>query len=266
MSGDEVFALIVSGVLGLIGWSRWLGGLLFLKPLFRNVAAQRLAWLAPLVAAAAMLFVLLKWSSHDVRSSALYTSFYLAMWFGWLGTLNFLLPYLGLSCRDDVLERGNTAAGIAYGGALLGLTLAFAGGNIGDGPGWWVVIYSAGLATATLLVLWVIGSSISRLADTISIDRDVAAGLRAMGFFVGAGLILGRAVAGNWHSAEQTTSDFVAKGWPVLLLWGIAVATDVFTRPSPSRPAPDRLWYGVVPCLIYLLVSLGAVIRQGWWE
>lgn len=266
MSGDEIFALIVSGVLGLIGWSGWLGGLLFLKPLLRKAPAQRLAWIAPLVSAAAMLFVLLSWSSHDVRSSALYVSFYMAMWFGWIGTSSFLLPFLGLSCRDDVLERGNTAAGIAFGGALLGLTLAFAGGNIGDGPGWWVVIFSAALATATLLLLWVVANSISRIADTITIDRDVAAGWRALGFFVGAGLILGRAVAGNWHSAEQTTSDFVAKGWPVLLLWGIWVATDIFTRPAPSRPTPDRLLCGVVPCMFYVLAGLGAAILQGSWE
>jgi uncharacterized membrane protein YjfL (UPF0719 family) len=265
MSGDEVFALIVSGVLGLIGWGAWLGGLLFLKPRLRGAPARRLAWLAPAVSAAAMLFVLLSWSSHDVRSSGVYISFYMAMWFGWVGTLNFLLPYLGLSCRDDVLERGNTAAGIAYGGALLGLTLTFAGGNIGDGPGWWVVFFSAALATAALLLLWIVGCSISRVADSLTIDRDVATGLRTLGFFVGAGLILGRAVAGNWHSAEQTTKDFLANGWPVLALWGVAVGLDLYLRPTPSRPAPDRWWCGAVPGLIYVLAGLGAVILRGPW-
>jgi hypothetical protein len=36
MSGDEILALIVSGVLGLMGWSTWLGGLLRLKPALRR--------------------------------------------------------------------------------------------------------------------------------------------------------------------------------------------------------------------------------------
>jgi hypothetical protein len=40
------------------------------------------------------------------------------------------------------LEHGNPAAG-----AILGLTLAFARGNIGNGPGWWVVVFSAGMST-----------------------------------------------------------------------------------------------------------------------
>lgn len=266
MSGDEIFALIVSGVLGLIGWSRWLGGLLFLNPSLRGEPARRLAWLAPLGAVAAMLFVLLSWSSHDVRSSALYISFYMAMWFGWIGTLNFLLPYLGLSCRDDVLERGNTAAGLAYSGALLGLTLAFAGGNIGDGPGWWVVIFSAALATATLLLLWIVGNLASNLADTLTIDRDLAAGWRTLGFFVGAGLILGRAVAGNWHSAEQTTADFALKSWPVLILWVVAVAMDILMRPTSQRAVPDRFTCGLLPCLVYVLGGVLVVLLQGWWE
>jgi len=213
-----------------------------------------------------MLFVLFQWSSHDVRSSPLYISFYLVMWFGWIGALNFLLPFVGLSCRDDVLERGNAAAGLAFGGALLGLTFAFAGGNVGEGPGWWVVIFSAGLATAALLLLWVVGDAISHAADAITIDRDSAAAWRALGFFAGAGLILGRAVAGNWHSTGQTVADFVAKAWPVLMLWGVAVGMDVFTRPTPLRPAPDRLLCGVVPCLFYLVASVGVVIRQGWWQ
>ena len=103
MSGDEIVALFVSGVLGMIGWGAWVGNLCCLKPLPGRIRSRLLASLTPLLSSLAMLFVLLKWSSHDVRSSALYISFYMTMWFGWTGTLNLLLPYIGLSCRDDVL-------------------------------------------------------------------------------------------------------------------------------------------------------------------
>lgn len=266
MSGDELFALIISFVVGGLGWKLWIEGLLTLKPEFRRSTTQLLATLTPLLSAAAMLFVLLKWSAHDVRSSVVYTGFYLAMWFGWSGVMNFLLGIVGLSCRDDVLERGNPAAGLAVSGAMLGLTLAFAGGNIGDGPGWWVVIFSAGLATATMLGLWITGNFLSRVADAITIDRDVAAGWRAWGFFVGAGLILGRAVAGDWHSGGQTITDFITKGWWVLILWGIAVGLDVLARPTPQQPAPNRILCGLLPGLLYLAMSVGVVLAQGAWE
>ena len=109
MSGDEIFALIVCVVIGFIGWGGWVGGLLFLKPLGRK-KTQTVSVIAPLFAAALMLFVLLKWSSHDVQSNIVYISFYFAMWFGWLGASQLVLPYFGLSMRDDLFERQNPAA------------------------------------------------------------------------------------------------------------------------------------------------------------
>ncbi len=266
MSGDELFALLVSLALGGFGWKLWIEGLLTLKPEFRRSSTRLLATVTPLLSAAVVFFVLRQWAAHDVRSSGVYTGFYLAMWFGWTGAMNFLLGIVGLSCRDDVLERGNPAAGLAVSGAMIGLTVAFAGGNIGDGPGWWVVIFSAGMASATMLGLWIAGNFLSRVADAITIDRDVAAGWRTWGFFVGTGLIVGRAVAGDWHSGGQTVVDFIAKGWWALVLWAIAVGLDVLMRPTPEKPAPNRILCGLLPGLLYLAASVVVVLRQGTWR
>ena len=265
MSGDEIFALIVCVVIGFIGWSRWIGGLLFLKPLVRKRETRTVALIAPLSAAAVMLFVLLKWSSHDVQSNIVYISFYFAMWFGWLGASQLLLPYFGLSVRDDLFERQNPAAAVAIAGALIGITLAFAGGNIGDGPGWWVVVFSSGLATGTLVLLWVFGNLISRVEEAITIDRDVAAGWRALGFFVGGGLVVGRAAAGNWQSAGATVSDFIGKGWPVLIVWAVTVVLDVAFRPSPASPTRPTIVGGFLPALLLVVLGLIAAIMQGAW-
>ncbi len=79
-------------------------------------------------------------------------------------------------------------------------------------------------------------------------------------------MILGRAVAGNWHSAHQTVSDFLARGWPALILWGIAVLLDVLSRPTPERPAPDRLLFGILPGLLFIAAGIGCVIMQGPWR
>ncbi len=265
MSGDEVFALIISGIIGLFGWKDWLGGLLTLEPLSRRLATQILGWLLPPLAGLAIFFVLLKWSSHDVRDNPIYIFFYLVMWFGWTGLWNRLLPYLGLSCRDDVLERDNSAAGLAIGGGLLGATFIFAGSNIGDGPGWWVVVFCAALGTVPVLLFWLIDNQITRVQDAITIDEDLAAGWRTAGFFIGTGLILGRAVAGDWHSTQQTLMDFLSKGWPALLLWIVVVILDWIGRPTPVRPKPNSLLYGVLPGLTFVVMGVGDVIAQGHW-
>ncbi|HEV2329623.1 MAG TPA: hypothetical protein VGY56_12655 [Verrucomicrobiae bacterium] len=266
MSGDEVFALVVSCVIGILGWRTWLGGLLLLEPLSRKPATQFLGWLSPLAAAGALYFVLARWSSHDVRDNPVYIFFYLAMGFGWAGLWNWILPYAaGLSFRDDALELDNNAAAIGISGGLVGAALAFAGANIGDGPGWWVVVFCALLSTGTMLILWIIGAWITRVQEFISIDRDTAAGWRTAGYFIGAGLILGRAVAGDWHSTQQTVMDFLARGWPVLILWAVALALDKISKPTPQRPSPNAILLGALPCLLMTGMGIGDVILQGAW-
>jgi uncharacterized membrane protein YjfL (UPF0719 family) len=265
MSGDEIVALIVCVIIAGLGWKSWLGGLLFFKPFERRAATQWRAWLFPPLAGAVMLWVLLNCSAHDVRDDAKYIAFYFVMWLAWTGLGNGAWSYLGLSFRDDVLERGNPAAATALGGGLLGVTFIFAGGNIGEGPGWWVVVFSAGLATAALLLLWLIGNHFTRVCEAITIDRDRAAGARTAGFFIAAGLILGRAVAGDWQSAGQTIADFIARGCPVLLFWAVAVTLDRFIQPTPQRPAPNHVLFGVLPGLCYIVAGMVEFILQGPW-
>jgi len=250
MSGDEVFALIVSAIIGIVGWRSWLGGLLLLQPLSRKPATQFLGWLSPLAAGAALLFVLFKWSSSDVRDAPIYIFFYMVMGFGWAGLWNLILPFAGLSFRDDALELDNDSAGLAIAGSLVGVTLAF---------------FCALLGTGVMLILWMVGAGITRVADAITIDRDISAGWRAAGFFIGSGLILGRAVAGDWHSANETVMDFLAHGWPVLILWAITLALDKVCGPTPQRPAPNSFMFGVMPFVLLMGISLGAVLVEGSW-
>jgi uncharacterized membrane protein YjfL (UPF0719 family) len=261
-----MLALIVSCVLGVFGWKQWAGGLLLVEPLSRRTYAEVIGlMLLPPMAAGVMLVVLWNWSSHDVRDSGIYIFFYLAMWLGWTGIWNLVMPYLGLSCRDDAFERNNSAAGLALGGGLLGVTFVFAGSNIGEGPGWWVVVFCAGLGTAVLLLLWLLDNQITGVIEAITVDRDIAAGWRAAGFFIGSGLILGRALAGDWHSAGATVHDFVAKGAPVLSLSAAATVMDGFLRPTPKRPEPRHLLFGFIPFLLLVAAGIGDFIIQGPW-
>jgi uncharacterized membrane protein YjfL (UPF0719 family) len=170
------------------------------------------------------------------------------------------LPFLGLCVRDDALERGNDAAALALSGALVGGTCCFAGGNVGNGPGWWVVLYSAGLATTALLVLWGLIHAASGLAEKVSIERDVAAGLRAAGFLIGCGLILGRAVAGDWVSASATTIDFARLGWPALVLAVVCTFIERSSLPASDRRLRDAVVSGWMPAGAYVLSGVVVLV------
>jgi uncharacterized membrane protein YjfL (UPF0719 family) len=262
-SQDELFVLMIFLLGATVSWGKLIRQASLVWP-YRYQAVARFPLLIALLLAAALLyFVLNRWSSSDVRDSAPYTFFYFVMGVGWLALCRHLLNYLDLCIRDDVLERGNLASGLACGGALLGFMACFAGGNVGDGPGWWVVIYSAILATGAVSLAWLVLDLLTGMADAISIDRDVAAGVRAGGFWIGAGIILGRAVAGNWVSFDDANRDFFFYGWPVLGLVSIALIIERVVRPGRTGSKPPFALVGALPAMIYIAVGFACLFAFG---
>ncbi|HWI57718.1 MAG TPA: hypothetical protein VNZ22_10865 [Bacillota bacterium] len=211
-----------------------------------------------------LLFVLRRFAAHDVRNAPVQLWFYLSLGAAWVGLVERLSLHFGLSARDDVFERHNAAAGIALCGLLVGSSIAFAGANVGEGSGWYAVVFCAALSTGGLLLAWWALDAITEAADTISIDRDLATGTRTAGFFCGCGLILGGAVAGDWHSLGGTVIDFFKYGWPVALLWMIAAVIERFARPTPAQPAPAYGRWGVLPALLYL--GIGVLVAWVGWQ
>lgn len=61
---------------------------------------------------------------------------------------------LGVSTRADAMRRRNPAAAVAIAGGVVGVVLAYAGSNIGNGPTIWTIPVAAFVATAVLLTLW----------------------------------------------------------------------------------------------------------------
>lgn len=265
MAESEVFALVVSLGLGAVLWSVWLFRVFRVPAQFSRFHERSLLLAVPLACAAVLFWILVRYAASDVRDAPVYLFLYMAMGAAWLGVGTLVLPLFGLSGRDDVIERGNRAAAFAISGALLGITLCFAGGNIGDGPGWWVVVFCALLSTGALFLLWTFLDRATRLHDAVTIDRDPAAGLRLAGFFVGAGLILGRSVAGDWESAAGTTVDFLTTAWPALVLWIAAVGLERRLQPSPEVPHRPLLSDGLVPALLYAGGGAAAVALAGPW-
>lgn len=266
MSEDEFLALAVSCVVSLVAWFGWIRQTTAAAPRCSRFRHRWPLLLYPALSAAALLGVLRWFSSHDVRSSTLYTGFYLILGAAWVGlAASWFLPLFGLSARDDVIERANPGAAHAIGGALLGVSLCYAGGNIGDGPGWWVVVFAAGLATAAFFLFWALLDRFTGLADTVTIERDPAAGIRLAGIFTGAGLILGRAVAGDWESGFSTLVDFVLVGWPALVLWVAAAVLENQLRPHHEKPRSELFLHGVAPAAAYVGLAAFFVLRAGKW-
>lgn len=262
MSGDEVFATVASLILGPLAWAWWL---------FRAASIDNLRPHRPPVAlfgaavgiAGALIFAVLRFAAAaDVRDAPEYLFMYFVMGLAWLRGAAFLFPLAGLNPRDDLIERRNAAAMPAWMGALIGVAACFAGGNVGNGPGWPVVVFSAALATSALGAVWLAVGQWSGLVDLVTVDRDKAAGVRLGGMLAACGLIFGAAVTGDWVSASATVVDFVRHGWAGLVIAVIAIFVERGLRPSPSRPQLPVIQAGVLPALVWLVLATVVVVER----
>jgi hypothetical protein len=186
--------------------------------------------------AVSILLVLGKWSAPDVRKDFMEVSFYLVESLAGVAIAQSLFGALGVSLRDDAIERENRGALLAAGGFTAGAMCCVAGANVGEGPGNAAVLFCGVLALGGLLASWLIVAMASGMADTITIERDIGAGLRTGAWLAGSGAILGASVTGDWFSAEATVRDFVHFGWPLFAGAGIY---GFFERMVTSRP-PGR--------------------------
>ena len=216
-------------------WIYWYAALHKVRSFHSDSTLKGLLGSTPLLCMLILLAVLLKWSSPDVRSDAGEISFYMILGAVWLRLGLVLVSLLGVAVREDVLERRNRAAAWALCGAMVGAMLCFAGANIGSGPGPEVVLFCAFLSTTAFFGLWFCLERSLGLADRITIERDEGAAVRAGGWMIGLGLILGGAVAGNWESYEATLRDFVHYGWTGLLLMFLAIPIERHFSPRPGR-------------------------------
>jgi|SRR5215813_3178150 len=192
-----------------------------------------------LVCTAILIFVLAHWADQEVRSDVTWTIFYLAFSLALILAAQEIFALLGISWRDDFVERRNAGAAIAVVGFTLGATFCVAGANIGNGPGWWVVLICAVLSTGTLLGAWIILNRMANLADAITIERDVDAGIRLGGFLVAAGITFGISVSGDWQSVEATVADFIRSAWPVAVLLSVfSIYERAVQRRSLSKREP----------------------------
>jgi hypothetical protein len=264
MSEDEILVTLMAVVAGPLWWTITLVNLARLAPLRPGAAGVQALTVTISVCALGILVILKTLASFDVVEAPEYQFMYGVLGLAWLRLAALFFAVAGLSLRDDLVERRNGAAIPAFAGAFLGLTCCYAGGNIGDGPGWWVVVFSAGIATAGLFIVWLLLAQFSTVLDAIAIDRDPAAGLRLGAVLAATGLVLGRAVAGDWYSIGDTLADAAVTLPDVGILLATALVIERVARPTPQRPRAPLFLFGIVPAVLYVAIAAAAVSAMEW--
>lgn len=264
MHESECLPLVVHCFVAFICWLSWFFKVPDIKHFGRPIPGMAIAYLTPLLCLVLVVVGLQLYAASDVRGT-FYVVWYTVMWAAWVGaTVLFLLPFVELRMYEDVLERRNPAVLISVLGAMFGLTLAFLGGNFGEGPSWWVVLLCTLISFSGFFVLWVLVLVASPMLQRLTIERDYATALRVFGLLVGFGAVLGRAVAGDWESVGGTFADFFAIAWVLLLLALIEIVV-IRVAPIARRLDTSAVMYGVLPGCLYLLLSAGYVVEVGWW-
>jgi hypothetical protein len=260
LDGDEVLALVLSAIGTLAFILTWYPGLFTVAMLAGGCFGRVVLALVPISCLAGLQFFLTHYAAHEVRQQGEYDVLFLAGGAAWLSLTNLFIRLAGLSVRDDAIEARNTAVAIVACGALIGMTACYAGANVGEGPTIWTTFVPAFMAGGVILVLWLLITKCTGLHDAIAIDRDAASGLRLAGFLVAAGVVLGCAVAGDWHSWAGTLQDFEAIGWPVLVLALATAFMHALWKPSIKQPNRDVLALGALPAMCLVIGALGWAI------
>lgn len=262
MTDTEIVTLIASAFLTLKSWSSWYADLVSVNRL-RLPLYQRLAMCgAPVISLGLVLVALKGLAATDVRNSPFYVAFYVLIAAAWVGGATLIFPFIGISARDDVLERANAASVWAVVGALIGISCCFVGGNIGNGPGVGAVLFSSVLSSVLFFALWFVLDRVTCISDAITIDRTMGAGIRLAGFLVALGLLSGWSVAGDWVSVLATIKDFVLFSWPAATLSAIAVVIELTFRRILLRHSARAIPSAVISAA-YVGLGLAWVAARG---
>lgn len=247
--------------MALITWLPWYQDLFRVNRLAAPASYRLVLGITPVACLLFLFLVLESSAAQSVRESSFYIVLYMALGAAALGICAQLYPFLGVSARDDVLERGNGAALSATAGALLGSMFCVAGGNIGEGPGFDVVVLSAGAALGTWFLLWYLMEVLSGrvIAERITVERDLGAGLRLAAILAANGLILGAAAAGRWVP-ERFLRDFALSAWPAL---GLSIVAGLLERVFRAR---SLVAHSLLAGSGYLAIAIVWVIRWGFAE
>lgn len=265
MDPDELLVFVASLVITARAGFRWYWRLANAGPPYSvaTPSVRVMLGVLPIALLVGMACVLRAGAAREVREDTIYVWLFLALGAAWLALAWKVTAWLGIDVGDDALERNNSAACVATCGVLVSSMTIYGFANIGEGPTIWTTIGPATLGAGAAVVLMATYQSVSGAADAITIDRDLASGIRFAGVALGGGLILGRPLAGDYVSVADTLREFFCQAWPALALVGLATLVERRLRPNPEQPRPNAWQRGLLPALGYVVVGVVDLIHLG---
>src|SRR5689334_1025379 len=200
MSDDEFLIAVVAAAVALAFWGAWLATAAQTHPLVRPGRRLAAAGLVLLASLAVVAVALLTGADPQVRSGPGYVSLFLAVAADTLALVTLIAPAFGLAVLGGFVRERNAAVGWAVAGLWLGTGLVNAGANVGRGDTIYTTLGPLALALGALLALGAVLAAATDRFRAVRLDRDTRAGVRVGGLFIAWGLVLGRAVAGDWES------------------------------------------------------------------
>ncbi|MCL2671041.1 MAG: hypothetical protein FWF10_03280 [Clostridiales bacterium] len=258
MSGDEILVFLASLVAAVLFFVKWYRAIFAAWPKSRGKLGKILLGVLPVLAFLIIRFVLKNLASYDVIFDPSYITFYIFLGFACLAFGCFMMRgCFDLSWRDDVLHLNNRAAAFAFAGGFLGITLIYAAANIGDGPGWWCVIFAGGLGLGAWFLSALILQACTRVFERVTVERDLSCGIRLGCYLIASGILLGRASAGDWTSFQMTVIEFWV-GWPVLPLTALAIIGELLcVRAANER---ETLGNNIAGSVLWGVIMIAAAI------
>jgi hypothetical protein len=199
MYASEGILFLISIVFTVVFIKMWYSPLKRAKPKGRNSGARFTLGLMPIFALSAMTAILTTVADPTVAESPFWVFYYILVGFAWLQcAFHFVFRCFDLSWIDDVVNKNRAEpALLPVIGCFFGLTLIYSGANIGEGPGWWCVIYAVAAGT----IMWFFyGHILHKTTDvfsTITISRDLPCAIRMGAYLLASGAILAYASAGD---------------------------------------------------------------------
>ncbi len=184
-----------------------------------RIKTTRLAFMIVSLINVIMLLVTMHFlADYYVRTMFIYGFYYFMLGLAWIYlNLHILRRWFDLSWQYDAIQNNNKAALVTVLAVEIGATILYCGTSIGDGPGVGCVIFTLLLGLGVWLVLCFIIGKLTDIFERITVERDVDCAIRFGAFLIAAGIILGRACAGNWTSYNATIYEFLVM-WPLIPL------------------------------------------------
>ena len=261
MSDGEFYVLIISLIYSFYSLKVWFKEVSATKSMNNKVMIKLIFRMLPFLSSAIILVTIFNLADPTVVQYPVFIFMYLFLGLTWNSLGLYMLFFaLDISWRDDGVYHGNPAALWSIAGSFLALTFIYSGANIGEGPGWWCVIFAGAIGMIAFFGLLSMLNKRTDFGERITIDRDLSCGIRMGALMIAMGMILGRASAGNWTSFSMTVYEFLI-GWPVLILLGIALVIETNFkkqyRLSHSKIGINR---SIIIGIVYVIFAILTVV------